>query len=74
MFGIRAAANFIAEAVGLAPPPPTERAGDLAGFTSTFYRDAARHETDHQLALSGGRRRITNNTDYLRDGGVRRKD
>jgi len=72
---IKAAANFIAEALGLdrqTPAPPTvEKAGNLAGITSTFYRDAARQETDHAFALSGARpkHRIATNTDFLRDGG-----
>jgi hypothetical protein len=72
---IKAAASFVAEVIGLADrqTPATEKAADLAGIGSTFLRDAARHETDHVLALSGGRRRIQT-ADYLRDGGAFRPD
>jgi hypothetical protein len=71
---IKAAASFVAQAIGLASPPSTEKAADLAGITSTFFRDAARHQSDHQLALSGGRRRIAANTAFLRDGGAFRRE
>jgi hypothetical protein len=68
---IKAAASFVAEAIGLADRPAVEKASNLAGIASTFARDAARHESDHVLALSGrARRRIADNNDYLRDGAV----
>jgi len=65
---IRAVADFVGALLDR-QTPPTERAGDLAGITSTFERNAERHESDHQLALSGGRRRLAS-ADYLRDGGT----
>jgi hypothetical protein len=77
MFGIRAVADFVGAILDRQTPvPPTvEKAGNLAGITSTFYRDAERQKADHAFSLSSARRRrIASNADYLRDGGAFRPE